>query len=340
MALWQQYAVHAWPTLVLVDPRGLRRRPGRRRGPGQRPGRGAGRARSPSTSDAAPCAAASRTPPASGATGGATLRFPAKAIVAARRAHRPRDRLVAGRRRRPPPARRARPRRRDRAAPASVSRRRGAPFVEPNGLALLPPELAAIGTTCSSPTPRPTRCAASACATVRSSRPLDLAAALAGASTVTGPVPPCRRRGTSPGGRRSAGSWSPRPACTCCWPSTRAAGAVDILAGTTVEGLRDGPAADAWLAQPSGLAVDGDRLWFVDAETSALRRLRSARRRRTACSGPPSARACSTSATSTARPRGAAAAPARRGRAARRLARRSRTPTTVRCAATTPAPAS
>jgi hypothetical protein len=44
-----------------------------------------------------------------------------------------------------------------------------------------------------------------------------------------------------------------------------------VLAGTTVEGLRDGPGRDAWLAQPSGLAVDGDRLWFVDSESSALR---------------------------------------------------------------------
>jgi hypothetical protein len=48
---------------------------------------------------------------------------------------------------------------------------------------------------------------------------------------------------------------------------------VGILAGTTVEGLKDGPALDAWLAQPSGLAVDGDRLWFADSETSALRYL-------------------------------------------------------------------
>ena len=48
---------------------------------------------------------------------------------------------------------------------------------------------------------------------------------------------------------------------------------VSILAGTTVEGMKDGPALDGWLAQPSGLAVDGDRLWFVDSETSALRYL-------------------------------------------------------------------
>ena len=50
-------------------------------------------------------------------------------------------------------------------------------------------------------------------------------------------------------------------------------GAAEVLAGTTVEGLRDGPALDGWLAQPSGLAVDGDRVWFADSETSALRYL-------------------------------------------------------------------
>lgn len=48
-------------------------------------------------------------------------------------------------------------------------------------------------------------------------------------------------------------------------------GHVRVLAGTTGEGLRDGDAARAYLAQPSGLVSDGDRLWFADAETSALR---------------------------------------------------------------------
>jgi hypothetical protein len=42
-------------------------------------------------------------------------------------------------------------------------------------------------------------------------------------------------------------------------------------AGTTNEGLLDAPAADAWFAQTSGLAVSGDRLWLVDSETSSLR---------------------------------------------------------------------
>ncbi|SFD44936.1 NHL domain-containing thioredoxin family protein [Micromonospora sediminimaris] len=53
-------------------------------------------------------------------------------------------------------------------------------------------------------------------------------------------------------------------------PIKRTAG---MYAGTTVEALRDGPLAEAWLAQPSGLAVstDGDRLWVADSETSAVR---------------------------------------------------------------------
>jgi thiol-disulfide isomerase/thioredoxin len=47
-----------------------------------------------------------------------------------------------------------------------------------------------------------------------------------------------------------------------------------MWAGTTVEGLRDGPLAEAWLAQPSGLSAAGDRLWIADSETSALRWVR------------------------------------------------------------------
>ncbi|SDC86544.1 NHL domain-containing thioredoxin family protein [Actinokineospora iranica] len=51
-------------------------------------------------------------------------------------------------------------------------------------------------------------------------------------------------------------------------PST---GTVRRFAGTTVEGLHDGPAEEAFFAQTSGLAAAGDRLWLVDSETSALR---------------------------------------------------------------------
>ena len=48
-------------------------------------------------------------------------------------------------------------------------------------------------------------------------------------------------------------------------------GTIRRFAGTTVEGLRDGDVSEAFFAQTSGLAVDGDKLWLVDAETSALR---------------------------------------------------------------------
>ncbi|MFE9256401.1 NHL domain-containing thioredoxin family protein [Streptomyces sp. NPDC006879] len=55
------------------------------------------------------------------------------------------------------------------------------------------------------------------------------------------------------------------------WSWDPATGTVRVEAGTTNEGLVDGPAAEAWFAQPSGLAAAGDRLWIADSETSALR---------------------------------------------------------------------
>ena len=55
------------------------------------------------------------------------------------------------------------------------------------------------------------------------------------------------------------------------WRFDPVAGTAGVWAGTTVESLKDGPLAEVWMAQPSGLAADGDRLWLVDAETSALR---------------------------------------------------------------------
>ncbi|CDR08332.1 Redoxin domain protein [Streptomyces iranensis] len=55
------------------------------------------------------------------------------------------------------------------------------------------------------------------------------------------------------------------------WTYDPEAGTVRAAAGTTNEGLVDGPAEEAWFAQPSGLAATGDRLWIADAETSAVR---------------------------------------------------------------------
>ncbi|THJ68519.1 redoxin domain-containing protein [Arthrobacter echini] len=54
-------------------------------------------------------------------------------------------------------------------------------------------------------------------------------------------------------------------------PRTRA---IDVLAGTGLEGLLDGDASAAWFAQPSGLVEDADgTLWVADSETSAVRSL-------------------------------------------------------------------
>ncbi|KPI32960.1 alkyl hydroperoxide reductase/ Thiol specific antioxidant/ Mal allergen [Actinobacteria bacterium OV450] len=56
------------------------------------------------------------------------------------------------------------------------------------------------------------------------------------------------------------------------WTWDPQTGTVAVAAGTTSEGLHDGPAPEAWLAQPSGLAAAGeDRLWIADSENSALR---------------------------------------------------------------------
>ncbi len=55
-------------------------------------------------------------------------------------------------------------------------------------------------------------------------------------------------------------------------------GPVEVLAGSRAEGLRDGPARDAHLAQPSGLtAVAGGAIVFADSEVSALRVLSDGR---------------------------------------------------------------
>ncbi|MCL8024011.1 NHL domain-containing thioredoxin family protein [Nocardioides bruguierae] len=55
------------------------------------------------------------------------------------------------------------------------------------------------------------------------------------------------------------------------WTLDPRTGVVEVAAGTTNEGLLDGPLAEAWFAQTSGLAADGSRLWLADSETSSLR---------------------------------------------------------------------
>jgi thiol-disulfide isomerase/thioredoxin len=57
------------------------------------------------------------------------------------------------------------------------------------------------------------------------------------------------------------------------WTLDPLTGGVEVAAGTTNEGLLDGPLDQAWFAQTSGLAADGERLWVADSETSSLRYL-------------------------------------------------------------------
>lgn len=264
LRLWQQYAVRAWPTLVLIDPDGYL--VAQAAGEGQASGlkllideliaeygdalrRGDHPYRPPATQPG-------------------VFRFPAKAIrhgdglLVADAGH---HQIVA-----------------TELDGDTVRRRFGTgrrghatgEFAEPNGLTAVPPELVdRLGFDVLVADTGNHRLAGLRLSDGSVPRLVDLGAGLAGVRTITGAVP---------------GVLSPWD--VAWWPARglfaiAAAGVhlllgwdpvvdtVSILAGTTVEGLRDGAALDGWLAQPSGLAVDGDRLWFADSETSALRYL-------------------------------------------------------------------
>jgi hypothetical protein len=55
------------------------------------------------------------------------------------------------------------------------------------------------------------------------------------------------------------------------WRLHLGTGDIEAYAGDGVESIRDGARQRAWLAQPSGLAVENGRLYFADSETSAIR---------------------------------------------------------------------
>jgi thiol-disulfide isomerase/thioredoxin len=275
MSLWQQYAVRAWPTLVLVDPEGYV--VAQAAGEGQVSALAATIERLATEYDARGTLRRGdshfepRPPQPS------TLRFPARAILLpAARTGRDDDSLLvadAGHHQLVELA----------LDGETVLRRIGtgergrldgpaATLAEPNGLALLPADLGldydVVVADTANHVLRGVRLNDGAV-----TRTLDLPHALRDARTITGPVPDV----LSP--------WD-----VAWWPATQRlvvaaagvhlllavepiSGATEILAGTTVESLRDGPALDGWLAQPSGLAVEGEQVWFTDAESSALRRL-------------------------------------------------------------------
>jgi len=257
--LWQQYAVRAWPTLVLIDPAGYV--VAQAAGEGQAGALAALIRELIAEHDATGTLRRGDSPyrPPDPAAG--DLRFPAKAIRYGDRlliADAGHDQLTEteldGR---------------------SVTRRLAQDELdEPNGLTALPPEVADVlgfDLVVADTVHHTLRGIRSTDGLV--ARTVDLAAGLEGTRTVTGEIPAV----LSP--------WD-----VAWWPARgvvaiAAAGVhlllgwdpitddITVLAGTTVEGLKDGPALDGWLAQPSGLAVDGERLWFVDSETSALRYL-------------------------------------------------------------------
>jgi hypothetical protein len=55
------------------------------------------------------------------------------------------------------------------------------------------------------------------------------------------------------------------------WTFDPRTGTAEVAAGTTNEGLVDGPLHQAWFAQTSGLAATEERLWVADSETSSVR---------------------------------------------------------------------
>ncbi|MDT4937512.1 MAG: hypothetical protein QOG80_1183 [Pseudonocardiales bacterium] len=276
LTLWQQYAVRAWPTLVLIDPEGYV--VAQAAGEGQVSALDLMIATLAAEHDARGTlrhGAAAYRPPEPRPS---TLRFPAKAIVLpAARTGRDTDSLLvadAGHHQLVELAldgetvlRRIGSGLRGRTDGAAAT----ASFAEPNGLALLADGLAPYDVVVADTANHVLRGVQLSDGAVVAA--VDLPAALASARTITGAVP---------------GVLSPWD--VAWWPALGrlvvaaagvhlllsvdpANGAAEVLAGTTVEGLRDGPALDGWLAQPSGLAVDGDRVWFVDSETSALRYL-------------------------------------------------------------------
>jgi thiol-disulfide isomerase/thioredoxin len=238
LVTWQAYAARAWPTLVLIDPEGYV--------VAQYAGEGHAHAVDALVTELSPTYAERGTlrpgeqlfvAPERAAT---DLRFPAKAVplpdgtvLVADTGH---DRLVVldGERVLRPLAEGA--------------------FREPNGLCLLPPDLAA---------------AVGYDVVVADTVQHRLAGVRLGDGTVVDLVAGLN----SPW---DVAWWQDRVWVAMAGDHTLAtydpvSGRLAHAGGTRNEGLLDGPLGDAWFAQPSGLAADGPRLWVADAETSALR---------------------------------------------------------------------
>lgn len=249
LVTWQAYTARAWPTLVLVDPEGYV--------VAQYAGEGHAHAISALLEELVPQHRERGTlqpgdspyvPPVVEPT---DLRFPAAAVplpgggtLVADAGH---DQLV------------------ELDADGEVVRRLGG-FREPNGLCLLPADVAvAVG-----------------CDVVVAD---TVGHRVAGVSLETGEVrtlagdgqqwmpgdPPTRL--SSPWDVAWWGDrvWIAMAGTHTLWTLDPLTGDLALAGGTTNEGLLDGPLAEAWFAQTSRLAPAGDRLWIADSETSAIR---------------------------------------------------------------------
>jgi thiol-disulfide isomerase/thioredoxin len=244
LAMWRQYAVRAWPTLVVIDPEGYV--------VAQASGEGHGAGLADVIREVAATAEANGTlrrgaaPLAIPEVAATPLRFPAKAVgtpyglLVSDTGHR-RVVLLDGE--------------------GAITRAYDG-FTEPQGLCVLPDGRVAVADT-----------------VAHLVRALDLD---------TGEVTTLAGTGEQLRGAPFRGPALEQPLSSpwdVAWYGGRLVIAmagihqlweydgdtVGVIAGTAAEGLRDGPALDAWLAQPSGLSAGDGRLWFADAETSALR---------------------------------------------------------------------
>ena len=275
LATWKQYAVRAWPTLVVDRPRGLRRRAARGRGARARHrdaggGAGAGaRGEGHAAAGRRPrtCRRSRSRPPCASPGRRCGCRAAATSSSRTRTRHQLVELAPDGETVRAPRGhRRARVR----------GRRPGqARFSEPQGLALLP----GTGTVVVADTVNHA---------LRGVRPGERR----GQSRWRGPA---SSGGRAPASERARARGRAllalgrgvvrRPAVD---RDGRGAPAVDVRRrprtatrtarcgsrrGRRTRAWSTGPRAQAWFAQPSGLAAsdDGERLWIADSETSAVR---------------------------------------------------------------------
>ena len=323
LATWRQYAVRAWPTLAARRPGGLRRRAAVRRGPRPRAGRAGRRAGRSSTRRKGTLHRGDGPyvppPPRAG-----LLRFPGKVValpdgtllVADTGHHRLVELAADG----------DGPVRHDRVWRARAGRRRagGGAVQRAERAVLLPAGVAAeVGLRrASSPTPSTTRCAGCGSPTARSATVAGTGAQWMQGGPSSGPATAVAL--SSPVGRRlvrrRGSSWR-WPASTSCGPVRPGGGDDGAVRRHDQRGAAStAPSSEAWFAQTvrAGQRADGDDA--VARRRGDLGAAVGVRRRRR-CDTAVGHRAVRLRPRRRPGRRGAAAAPARGARAARRVGR-------------------